>query len=567
MRQLPKGISNYEDIVRENRIYVDKTMYIEKLEKLSDKTIMFLRPRKFGKTLFTSTLECYYDINKQDKFDELFKNTYIGKNPTNNKNKYCILRFNFSGISTETLDETKKSFKNSTIESIKIFIAKYHLDFYINENQEAEEILNSLYTAFQIQKNNNKIYVLIDEYDNFANELLGFRTDEFKNLVAKNGKIRKWYEILKKGTETVVDRIFITGVAPITLDSTTSGFNIANDITKNILFNDMLGFSKEDVIYLMNELEIPKNNQKELLPILKTNYDGYIFSNMIKDNLESYKMYNSNMTLYFLDLYKQQNEIPEDLVDTNIISDYGKIESFMDLCQNMNKIELLEKIVAGELVESELTEKFNAEINFGEKELISLLFYLGYLTIKEIDFGVLEFGSPNEVIRKIYSDYFLEYIKRRSGLTNEINQKEILKEILLEGKIEKLLDVLKEFLTNLSNRDYQKFDEKYVKVIFYSICRMLKGLYVKSELEVSGQYADILLVPKEELKERYSILIEFKYIKQEDYDKDNGLLKDRQKQARIQLETYKKSEEIIMLPKVKSYSIVVIKDKIFVEEI
>ena len=567
MRQLPKGISNYEDIVRENRIYVDKTMYIEKMEDLSDKTIMFLRPRKFGKTLFTSTLECYYDKNKIDKFEELFGNTYIGKNPTKNKNQYCILRFNFSGISTETLDETKKSFKNSTIESIKIFIAKYHLDFYINENQEAEEILNSLYTAFQIQKNNNKIYVLIDEYDHFANELLGFRTDEFKNLVAKNGKIRKWYEILKKGTETVVDRIFITGVAPITLDSTTSGFNIANDITKNILFNDMLGFSKEDVIYLMNELEIPKHNQKELLPILKTNYDGYIFSNMIKDNLESYKMYNSNMTLYFLDLYKQQNEIPEDLVDTNIISDYGKIESFMDLCQNMNKIELLEKIVAGELVESELTEKFNAEINFGEKELISLLFYLGYLTIKEIDFGVLEFGSPNEVIRKIYSDYFLEYIKRRSGLTNEINQKEILKEILLEGKIEKLLDVLKEFLTNLSNRDYQKFDEKYVKVIFYSICRMLKGLYVKSELEVSGQYADILLVPKEELKERYSILIEFKYIKQEDYDKDNSLLKDRQKQARIQLETYKKSEEIIMLPKVKSYSIVVIKDKIFVEEI
>ena len=567
MRQLPKGISNYEDIVRENRIYVDKTMYIEKMEDLSDKTIMFLRPRKFGKTLFTSTLECYYDKNKIDKFEELFGNTYIGKNPTKNKNQYCILRFNFSGISTETLDETKKSFKNSTIESIKIFIAKYHLDFYINENQEAEEILNSLYTAFQIQKNNNKIYVLIDEYDHFANELLGFRTDEFKNLVAKNGKIRKWYEILKKGTETVVDRIFITGVAPITLDSTTSGFNIANDITKNILFNDMLGFSKEDVIYLMNELEIPKHNQKELLPILKTNYDGYIFSNMIKDNLENYKMYNSNMTLYFLDLYKQQNEIPEDLVDTNIISDYGKIESFMDLCQNMNKIELLEKIVAGELVESELTEKFNAEINFGEKELISLLFYLGYLTIKEIDFGVLEFGSPNEVIRKIYSDYFLEYIKRRSGLTNEINQKEILKEILLEGKIEKLLDVLKEFLTNLSNRDYQKFDEKYVKVIFYSICRMLKGLYVKSELEVSGQYADILLVPKEELKKRYSILIEFKYIKQEDYDKDNSLLKDRQRQARVQLETYKKSEEIIMLPKVKSYSIVVIKDKIFLEEI
>lgn len=567
MRQLPKGISNYEDIVRENRIYVDKTMYIEKLEKLSDKTIMFLRPRKFGKTLFTSTLECYYDINKQDRFDKLFKNTYIGKNPTDNKNKYCILRFNFSGITTNTFEETIKGFREKVDLGINAFVEYYSLDFYNNPEQSTEGILGSLFQAFRFQKKDQKIYVLIDEYDHFANELLGFKTDEFKELVAKNGKIRKWYEVLKEGTETVVDRIFITGVAPITLDSTTSGFNIANDITKNILFNDMLGFSKEDVIYLMNELEIPEEKQKELLPIIKTNYDGYIFSNMIKDNLENYKMYNSNMTLYFLDMYKIQNEIPQELVDINIISDYGKIESFMDLCQNMNKIELLEKIVAGDLIESDLTEKFNAEIEFGEKELVSLLFYLGYLTIKEIDFGVLEFGSPNDVIRKIYSDYFLEYIKRRSGLTDEINQKDILKEILLEGKIDKLLDVLKEFLTNLSNRDYQKFDEKYVKVIFYSICRMLKGLYVKSELEVSGQYADILLVPKEELKERYSILIEFKYIKQEDYDKDNSLLKDRQKQARIQLETYKKSEEIIMLPKVKSYSIVVIKAKIFVEEI
>ena len=433
MRKLPNGISNYEDIVREDRLYVDKTMYIEKIENLSDKTIMFLRPRKFGKTLFTSTLECYYDINKKDKFEELFGNTYIGKNPTENRNKYCILRFNFSGISTENIEETIKGFKNSTIESIKLFIAKYNLDFYINESQEAEEILNSLYTAFQIQKANEKIYVIIDEYDHFANELLGFRTDEFKNLIAKNGKIRKWYEILKKGTETVIDRIFITGVSPVTLDSTTSGFNIANDITKNILFNDMLGFSKDDVIYLMNELEIPKEKQKELLPIMKTNYDGYIFSNMIRENLENYKMYNSNMTLYFLEAYKQQNEIPKELVDLNIISDYGKIEAFMDLCQNMNKIDILEKIVAGDLIESSLTEKFNAEIQFGEKELISLLFYLGYLTIKEIGFSKYKFQIPNDVIKEIYSNYFLEYISRKANIViDSIDTEKVNKELLLE---------------------------------------------------------------------------------------------------------------------------------------
>lgn len=568
MRKLPNGISNYETIVKENRIYVDKTMYIEKLENLSDTTIMFLRPRKFGKTLFTSTLENYYDILKKDEFDALFSNTYIGKKPTNLKNSYHILRFNFSGIDTSSLEATIRGFKNSIIESIKIFIAKYNINFYINDQQEAEEILNSLYTAFTIQKSAQKIYVIIDEYDHFANELLGFRTDEFKNLIAKNGKIRKWYEILKKGTETVVERIFITGVAPITLDSTTSGFNIARDITKNIEFNDMLGFSKEDVKYLMRELEIDEKTQEQLMPVIKTNYDGYVFSNMIKEKIEEYKMYNPNMTLYFLSRYMEQKEVPEELVDINIISDYSKIEAFMDLCKNMNKIDILEKIVAGELVESELTEKFNAEIEFGEKELISLLYYLGYLTIVDKGYSKCKFRIPNDVIRKIYSEYFLTYISKKAQIrTDDIDTEEINREILEEGKIDKGVEILGQYLKGLSNRDYSRFDEKYVKVIFYSICRMLGAVYVKSELEVEGKYSDILLIPREEIKSRYGVLIEFKYIKKEDYEKDNKLLKEKQKEARGQLEKYKETEEIKMIPNIRCYSVVVIKDKLYIEEI
>ena len=409
MKKLPNGISNYKELIENNRIYVDKTMYIEKLENLSDKRIMFLRPRKFGKTLFTSTLECYYDVLKEDEFETLFSNTYIGKNPTNLRNSYHILRFNFSGIDTSNLESTINGFRREVASSIKLFVERYKLDFYINEEDSAEGILDNLFKAFYIQKSDEKIYVIIDEYDHFANELLGFRTDEFKNLVAKNGKIRKWYEILKKGTETVVDRIFITGVAPITLDSTTSGFNIARDITKNIEFNDMLGFSKENVKYLMEELDIDKKVQEQLMPIIKTNYDGYVFSNMIKEKIEEYKMYNPNMTLYFLSSYMEQKEVPQELVDINIISDYSKIEAFMDLCKNMNKIGILEKIVLGEAVESELTEKFNAEIEFGEKELISLLYYLGYLTIVDRGYSKNKFKIPNDVIRKIYSEYFLTY--------------------------------------------------------------------------------------------------------------------------------------------------------------
>ena len=567
MRKLPNGISNYEELVRENRIYVDKTMYIEKLEQISDKRIMFLRPRKFGKTLFTSTLECYYDINRKDEFDDLFKNTYIGKNPTSNKNSYHILRFNFSGIDTSTLEDTIKGFKREVASSIKLFAERYGLDFYIDENDTAEGILDNVFKAFYIQKSKDKIYVIIDEYDHFANELLGFKTEEFKNLVSKNGKIRKWYEVLKKGTESVVDRIFITGVAPITLDSTTSGFNIARDITKNIDFNDMLGFCRNDVKYLMTELEIDEKTQEKLLPIIKMNYDGYLFSNMIKEDLEKYKMYNSNMTLYFLNAYKEQNEIPEELVDINILSDYGKIEAFMDLCQDMNKIDILEKIVAGEPIESDLTEKFNAEIAFGEKELISLLYYLGYLTIKENEFGILKFGTPNDVIRKIYSEYFLEYIKRRAEIKEELKLGDMTREILLEGKIDKAIEVLGQYLTNLSNRDYTRFDEKYIKVIFYTICRMLGAVYVKSELEIAGKYSDILLIPREKIEERYGVLIEFKYLKQEDYDKNPELLNEKQKEAKEQLEKYKNTEEIKMIPKLRSYSVVAIKDKLIVEEV
>ena len=567
MRKLPNGISNYEKIIEENRIYVDKTMYIEKMEDLADSTIMFLRPRKFGKTLFTSTLECYYDKNRVDKFEKLFGKTYIGKNPTPNKNRYCILRFNFSGISTNTVEETMKGFREKVDLGINRFVADYEIEFYNNPEQSTEGILGSIFEAFRTQRRDEKIYVIIDEYDHFANELLGFRTDEFKELVAKNGKIRKWYEILKEGTESVVDRIFITGVAPITLDSTTSGFNIANDITKDIEFNDMLGFNKEDVKYLMTEIDIPEEKQEELIPIIKENYDGYIFSNMIKSEYENYKIYNSNMTLYFLDAYQEQGQVPEELVDINILSDYGKIEAFMNLCQNMNKIELLEKIVAEEPVESELTEKFNAEISFGEKELVSLLFYLGYLTIEQNEFGMSKFVTPNEVVRTIYSQYFLEYIKRKAGIQGKMKNGEMIKEILYEEKIDKAIETLGTFLTNLSNRDYQRFDEKYIKVIFYSICRMLGAVYVKSELEIGGEYADILIIPREKLNERYGVLLEFKYIKQEEYNKKPELLQQKQTEAKAQLERYNKTEEIQAIPNLRSYAIVVIKDKIEVEEL
>ena len=328
MKKLPYGISDYERLIENNYQYVDKTEYIEKLENIPAPYIMFLRPRKFGKTLFTSMLENYYDINKKDKFEKLFSETYIGQNQTELRNSYHILKFNFSGIDTSDTESTIKGFKNEVASSIKLFVELYGLDFFVNFEDEAENILDNLFKAFRIQRNGEKIYVIIDEYDHFANELLGFNTNQFKNLVSKNGKVRKWYEILKKGTESVVDRIFITGVAPITLDSLTSGFNISSDKTKDRSLNEMMGFTEEEVIKMMESQGISKEEKVIILPIMKENYDGYMFSIRGKE-----KMYNSNMCLYFLNEYTQYQEIPEQLIDMNIASDYTKLGKMLDLCK------------------------------------------------------------------------------------------------------------------------------------------------------------------------------------------------------------------------------------------
>ena len=559
MKKLPYGISNYQELIEDNYYYVDKTKYIEKLENLAEKRIMFLRPRKFGKTLFTSVLENYYDVKKADKFDELYKDTYIGKNPTNLKNSYHILRFNFSGIDTTNTETTIKGFKREVASSIKVFVEKYGMDIYINEEDEAENILDNLIKAFGIQRSKEKIYVIIDEYDHFANELLGFNPNQFKDLVSKNGKVRKWYEILKKGTESVVDRIFITGVAPITLDSLTSGFNIGLDMTQDRDFNEMMGFTEEELRKLMKEQNISKEEQEEILPIMKENYDGYRFSLKGKE-----KMYNSNMCLYFLNSYIRFKEIPNQLIDVNIASDYSKLGKMLDLCKGENRAEIIEKTVSGEGILADIVEKFNPAMGFEERELVSMLYYLGYLTISEEKLGKAELKIPNKVMREIYSEYFMKILNQATEMeikNSEYN--EILEEIALEGKIDKIVELLQKYLKNLSNRDYQRFDEKYVKLIFYCIVMNLKIYSVKSELEVEREYPDIVLIPRDRSKGYNAIMVEFKYLKKS----EEGKIEEKQKEAKEQIERYANTEEMKDIEKMNKYTIVVVNDKLYVEKI
>ena len=559
VKKLPYGISNYEELIEDNYYYVDKTMYIENLENLAEKRILFLRPRKFGKTLFTSTLENYYDLKKADKFESLYGQTYIGKNPTKLKNSYHILKFNFSGIDTTNEETTIKGFKEEVMISINGFIQKYKLDFFVNPELTSEGLLNSLIEAFKVQREEEKIYVIIDEYDHFANELLGFNTNQFKNLVSKNGKVRKWYEILKKGTESVIDRIFITGVAPITLDSLTSGFNISSDKTQNDKFSEMMGFTEEELRKLMKEQDIEEEKQKEILPIMRENYDGYRFSLYGKE-----KIYNSNMCLYFLNNYLENRRIPNQLIDMNIASDYTKLGKMLDLCQGEEREKVIEKTVSGEGIVSEITQKFNPAMEFTETDLVSMLYYLGYLTITGEVFEKPELKIPNKVMKEIYSDYFLGILKEETNLrVTENDYNEMLREIALEGKIDKIVEMLGKYLKNLSNRDYQRFDEKYVKLIFFCIAMNLKIFRLKSEMEVQRKYPDILLIPKDQSKDYKGVMIEFKYLKKDEAKK----LQEKQEEAKRQIEQYGDFEEIKELKNIYKYTVVAVNDEIYVEKI
>ena len=557
--KMPYGISNYEELVTENYYYVDKTKYIEKLEELPEKRIMFLRPRKFGKTLFTSVLENYYDKNKIDSFEKLYGNTYIGKNPTKLKNSYCILRFNFSGIDTSTEEATIRGFKKEVASSIEVFINRYNLEFHVNKEDEAENILDNLFKSFYIQKLQDKIYVIIDEYDHFANELLGFNPEQFRGLVSKNGKVRKWYEILKKGTETVVDRIFITGVAPITLDSLTSGFNIGTDITQDEEFNEMIGFTEEELKEILKNQEISLKEQEKIIPIMKENYDGYKFCLKAKNQI-----YNSNMCLYFLSRYIRLGEIPDKLIDTNIASDYSKIGKMLDLCKGENRLEILRKTVQGEPIVNTIIEKFNPAIEFTENDMISMLYYLGYLTISGELVGIPELTIPNKVMKEIYADYFMQMMDKEAEfrIDNNANQ-EILIQLAKEGRIDKIVEILKIYLNNLSNRDLIKFDEKYIKLIFYCIAMNIKAYSTKSEMEVNRNYPDILLVPRDSSKGYKAVMVEFKYIKKGEVAK----LEDKQKEAREQIERYSSFEDIKDIQGLRKYTIVVATNDIYVEEI
>ncbi|AIS51842.1 hypothetical protein TKV_c06570 [Thermoanaerobacter kivui] len=521
MKKIPYGMSNFRAMREEGYLYVDKTMYIEKIENLNSKYLFFIRPRRFGKSLFLSTLENYYDINNEKDFEKLFGDLYIGKNPTKLKNSYMILKLNFSGLNTENKDQLKESFLLSVKNSINALLDRYEgiLENTEEIRKKIDQItdINAVIMTIinEVKKVGKKIYLIIDEYDHFANDIIAMGESEFyREIVRASGFVRDFYETLKIGTESVIDRIFITGISPIMLDDLTSGFNIALNVTMDLSLNEMLGFTEEEVVKILEEVGIEEKEKEKSLEELKELYDGYLFSAEAEK-----RIYNPDMVLYYLDSIVRYKKPPRNLIDDNVKTDYGRLNR---LTMNEENRALLERIIKEEGIVAEIVTKFSFDRMYDEEYFISLLFYMGLLTIERQEKTRLFLKIPNYVIKTIMWEYIETNLKKEYKINLDLNElRKTIEEMAYEGRIKPYIEYISQnVLKVLSNRDIINFDEKYIKVILITYLVNSKAYRPISERETEGGYIDIYLERDIRIPDvKYEWLIELKYIKKSEKDK------------------------------------------------
>ncbi len=563
MQKIPYGISDFSAITKEGYYFVDRTDYITRLESLGEKYIFFLRPRRFGKSLWISILQYYYGMEYKKQFKELFGKYYIGRQPSPRANSYLVLHLEYSRIDTSSPENTYKGFLKNTLNGVESFLDTYQDQFStrvvkeILRQESPENVLKELFTA--TGKLNQQIYFLVDEYDHFANELVSFRLPDFQSFVTQNGFVRKFYETVKTATgKGIVDRIFITGVSPLTLDSLTSGFNIGSNLSLDSDFQEMMGFREEEVAELMLEVGVEEEKLPEVMENVRNWYNGYHFS--ISSPNDSDSLYNPDMILYFAKHFQRHKRAPEQQLDPNISSDYSKIQSLFRLGNRESKqVGFLEQLLEGKPVLAELTRQFSFERPFLQDDLISLLFYMGLLTIKGTDLGIPLFVIPNESIRRLYYQYFHALLQTHSeSLPQPVDIRKAVLSMAKENKPHELFELVSKTLEEISNRDWIRFDEKYVKLIVISYLYITQLYYIKSEYESKQKFVDLLLLRRPPFQAPYQFAIELKYLKKE----QASLLSQKIEEGRTQLQNYLQHEELQNMETLSAWLIVFVGAKL-----
>lgn len=560
MLKLPYGVSNFKILVTEGYHFVDRTSFIARLEGLDDRYIFFLRPRRFGKSLFISILQYYYGLEHKDHFSDLFGSYEIAQNPTPRVNSYLILKLDFSRIHTSTQESTFDGFLANVKHGVSNFLAAYadYLDAsdrdYILSGNDPSAVINRLFERFYryrvFNQSDEQIYILIDEYDHFANELLAFRFADFKESISRNGFVRKFYESIKTATgEGIVDRLFVTGVSPLTLDSMTSGFNIGTNLSLDSHFNDMMGFKHAEVEKILLGVGVDSPMLNHVMDDVRQWYNGYRFYHDATSRL-----YNPDMVLYFAKEYARFGRYPDELLDNNIASDYGKIRRMFGVAnEEEQNIAVLNELITNVEVTARLTRQFSFERPFTRDDFVSLLFYMGVVTIKGSILSRRVFEAPNYVIKQLYYDFFSQIILQRTELAaSDIRIFDLITDFAQSNTIAPLIEVVEAILARLSNRDAVGFDEKYVKAIFASLFYTTQIYTIHSEYETDRRYVDLLLTRRPPLEPNYQFAIELKYLKKSEANRLEKVAAD----GREQLRGYLQHDDLQSIPNLRGWLII-----------
>ena len=504
--------ANYQAIVRRNGYLVDKTAYIENLEQIDNP--VFLRPRRFGKSLLCTMLESYYSILFKDQFDELFGHTWIGKNPTPLHNTFFVLHLDFSTVETGEMGVMERSFDLTVNLELRSLLVKNRAWFKDNVVLDSEEgAVAGLKKALKYVQDNSlpAIYIIIDEYDNFANQLItGHKDHLYKQLMADEGFLKTFFKLLKEGRKTgAIHNVFITGVLPITIDELASGFNISRFITLEPAFENMLGFTQAEVDRLLDDIyedyQFDPSTRAETDAVIKSNYNGYHFVNP-----EGEPVYNATILMYFLDYFTRYGEYPEYLTDLNLKTDLMWVRRITG-SNPENTREFVDRLLLHGNIDFDKTfliSKFNMS-QFFEKGFFPVsFFYLGMLT-REDRFML---KLPNLNMRKIFVEYFNElhhidvstrYAVMMQTFVNDLNL-----QALFGG-------YWKEYVSQLPEAIFQQVNENFYRTTFYELCsRHLSPWFTwnversypkgRTDLEFVGKYSECFAGVR--------LVIEFKYV-------------------------------------------------------
>ena len=522
-KRIPYGMMNFAVIRRDDCYYVDKTRFIPIIED-ADKFFFFIRPRRFGKSLTVSMLQHYYDIAAKDKFDALFGDLYIGKHPTSDRNSYLVLYLNFSGIVGE-LHNYRKGL-DAHCQTMFDYFCDIYADYLpqgikekLDEKEGAVEQFEYLFT--ECNKTGQRIYLFIDEYDHFTNAILADPESlrHYTNETHGEGYLRAFFNKVKAGTYSSIERCFITGVSPVTMDDLTSGFNIGTNYSLTQEFNQMMGFTEEEVREMLTYYSTtsPFNHTvDELIEIMKPWYDNYCFA---QKSYGETTMYNSNMVLYFVKNYIMDGNAPEDMIEDNIRIDYEKLRMLIRKDKEFaHDASVIQTLVSQGYITGELKKGFPATSITNPDNFVSLLYYFGMLTISGTHEGKTKLTIPNQVVREQLYAYLLSTYDEADLNFNSYEKNELSSSLAYDGSWQAyfgyIADCLKRYA---SQRDKQK-GEFFVHGFTLAMTAQNRFYRPISEQDTQAGYVDIFLCPLLEIYSdmKHSYIVELKYAKYKD---------------------------------------------------